>query len=124
MSLLSHRLQLRVAQKQILTPGLVQMVTVLQLNRLELKEMINQEMSENPVLEESAEMGDEITPEELQALLERERLGDPADSALLQSMHESTNSVAGDSYSEPPPETSLGGRICRNRRSPGSKTRC
>src|SRR3954452_22933736 len=106
MSLLSPRLQLRVAQKQILTPGLVQMVTVLQLNRLELKEMINQEMSENPVLEESTEMGDEITPEELQALLERERLGDPADSALLQSMNESTNSVAGDiDYSEPPPET-------------------
>ena len=40
MSSLSPRLQLRVAQKQILTPGLVQMVTVLQLNRLELKDMI------------------------------------------------------------------------------------
>ena len=67
MSLLSPRLQLRVAQKQILTPGLVQMVTVLQLNRLELKEMINQEMVENPVLEESAEAGEEMTPEEVQA---------------------------------------------------------
>ncbi len=53
MSLLSPRLQLRVAQKQILTPGLVQMVTVLQLNRLELKEMITQEIVKNPVLEES-----------------------------------------------------------------------
>ena len=100
MSLLSPRLQLRVAQKQILTPGLVQMVTVLQLNRLELKEMINQEMAENPVLEESAEMGEEMTPEEVQALLERERLGDPADSALLQSMSESTNGCAGHDYSE------------------------
>ena len=55
MSLLSPRLQLKVAQKQILTPGLVQMVTVLQLNRLELKEMITQEIVKNPVLEESAE---------------------------------------------------------------------
>ena len=51
MSLLSPRLQLKVAQKQILTPGLVQMVTVLQLNRLELKEMITQEIVKNPVLE-------------------------------------------------------------------------
>src|SRR5919112_5000533 len=93
MSLLSPRLQLRVAQKQILTPGLVQMVTVLQLNRLELKDMINAEMSQNPVLEESAEMGEELTPEEVQSLLERERLGDPADSALLQSMSESANTV-------------------------------
>ena len=46
------KLNLRVAQKQILTPGLVQMVSVLALNRLELREMINQEMIANPVLEE------------------------------------------------------------------------
>src|SRR5438477_444908 len=55
MSLLSPRLQLRVAQKQILTPGLVQMVTVLQLNRLELKDMITQEIVKHAVLEESVE---------------------------------------------------------------------
>jgi RNA polymerase sigma-54 factor len=48
-------LSLRVAQKQILTPGLVQMVTVLALNKLELREMINHEMVENPVLEELPE---------------------------------------------------------------------
>ena len=52
MSWLQPKLHLRVAQKQILTPGLVQMVSVLALNRLELREMINQEMIENPVLEE------------------------------------------------------------------------
>ncbi|HUI74890.1 MAG TPA: RNA polymerase factor sigma-54 [Candidatus Acidoferrum sp.] len=46
------KLNLKVAQKQILTPGLVQMVSVLALNRLELREMINQEMVANPVLEE------------------------------------------------------------------------
>src|SRR5438445_1551498 len=51
------KLNLKVAQKQILTPGLVQMVSVLALNRLELREMINQEMIENPVLEELSEDG-------------------------------------------------------------------
>ena len=55
MSSLSQRLHLGVQQKQILTPGLVQMVTVLQLNRLELKDMIVNEIAENPVLEEAAE---------------------------------------------------------------------
>jgi len=70
MSLLSPKLQLKVSQKQILTPGLVQMVTVLQLNRLELKEMINQEIVNNPVLEETADGTKEISPEELQPLLE------------------------------------------------------
>ena len=49
------KLNLKVAQKQILTPGLVQMVSVLALNRLELREMINQEMIANPVLEELTE---------------------------------------------------------------------
>src|SRR6185503_3513428 len=83
MSLLSPRLQLKVAQKQILTPGLVQMVTVLQLNRLELKEMISQEVAENPVLEETAEAGEELTPEEVQAILEPERVSEPADKAIL-----------------------------------------
>ena len=87
MSYLAPRLQLKVAQKQILTPGLVQMVTVLQLNRLELKEMITQEIVKNPVLEEATEeAGEEITPEELLPLLEAEAetVTDPADKQILE----------------------------------------
>ncbi|HXJ18304.1 MAG TPA: RNA polymerase factor sigma-54 [Candidatus Polarisedimenticolia bacterium] len=57
MNWLAPKLHLRVAQKQILTPGLVQMVSVLALNRLELKQMINQEIMANPVLEELGEDG-------------------------------------------------------------------
>jgi len=52
MVLLQPKLHLRVSQRQILTPGLVQMVSVLALNKLELRDMINAEMVENPVLEE------------------------------------------------------------------------
>src|SRR6185312_14900284 len=52
MVLLQPKLNLKVTQKQILTPGLVQMVSVLALNKLELKDMINAEIVENPVLEE------------------------------------------------------------------------
>ena len=52
MVLLQPRLSLKVSQRQILTPGLVQMVSVLALNKLELRDMINAEMVENPVLEE------------------------------------------------------------------------
>ena len=51
MVLLQPKLSLRVSQKQILTPGLVQMVSVLALNKLELADMINTELTENPVLE-------------------------------------------------------------------------
>src|SRR6266536_1731975 len=52
MVLLQHKLSVRLSQRQILTPGLVQMVSVLALNKLELKDMITAEMVENPVLEE------------------------------------------------------------------------
>ena len=52
MALLQPKLSLKVAQRQILTPGLMQMVSVLALNKVELKEMIDAEMVENPVLEE------------------------------------------------------------------------
>src|SRR5947208_5261887 len=52
MVLLQPRLHLKVSQRQLLTPALVQMVSVLALNKLELKDMITAEMVENPVLEE------------------------------------------------------------------------
>ena len=52
MALLQPKLSLKVSQRQVLTPGLMQMVSVLALNKLELKEMIDAEMVENPVLEE------------------------------------------------------------------------
>jgi len=65
MSWLEPKLQLKVTQRQILTPGLVQMVSLLQLNKLELREMIEQELMQNPVLEEVAEDG---LPREREAL--------------------------------------------------------
>jgi RNA polymerase sigma-54 factor len=52
MVLLQPKLHLKLTQRQILTPGLVQMVSVLALNKLELRDMITAEMVENPVLEE------------------------------------------------------------------------
>jgi RNA polymerase sigma-54 factor len=63
MALLEHKLTVKLGQRQILTPGLMQMVSVLALNKLELKEMIDAEMVENPVLEEideSVPMLDEV----------------------------------------------------------------
>ncbi len=109
MGSLSPRLQIKVAQKQILTPGLVQMVTVLQLNRLELKDMIAQEVAENPVLEEATEDGpDELPPEELQRLLEAERVPDPADQGILEASGGEAD-LAVESFAEPEIGTSPAG---------------
>jgi len=53
--LLRPRLNVKLTQRQVLTPSLMQMVSVLALNKLELKDMINGELVENPVLEELEE---------------------------------------------------------------------
>ncbi|MBN8730029.1 MAG: RNA polymerase factor sigma-54 [Acidobacteria bacterium] len=107
MSFLSPRLQLKVAQKQILTPGLVQMVSLLQMNRLELKDLIASEVAQNPVLEEGAE-GEDLTPQEVQSLLERERTSDPADQNILDvsesaSLMQGAEATASEAFAEPFP---------------------
>src|SRR5207244_6355619 len=65
MAYLEPKLVVKVSQKQVLTPGLVQMVSLLTLNKLELTEMIQQELVQNPVLEEGTEIVEstEASPE-------------------------------------------------------------
>jgi len=46
------RQNLKLSQQLIMTPQLQQAIKLLQLSRLELVETINQEMEENPLLEE------------------------------------------------------------------------
>jgi RNA polymerase sigma-54 factor len=48
----SQKLQARLAQKLILTPSLQQAIKLLPMTTLELAELLNQEMVENPMLEE------------------------------------------------------------------------
>ena len=56
---LEQKLSLRLAQKLVMTPSLQQAIKLLQLTRMELETVLNQELVENPVLEEREE-----TPEE------------------------------------------------------------
>lgn len=64
------------------------MVTVLQMTRMELKDLIVNEVAENPVLEEGQDGGEELSPEELQSLLEAERVQNPADQVILEATNE------------------------------------
>ena len=100
MALLQPKMSLKVSQRQVLTPGLMQMVSVLALNKLELKEMIDAEMVENPVLEEIDEtvpMLDEVVGrQERQERLERIELMDrPAEGVVAEPA-----AVAKDSFEE------------------------
>jgi RNA polymerase sigma-54 factor len=49
---------LRLSQQLVMTPQLQQAIKLLQLNRMELQEVVTQEMMENPILEEVAETAD------------------------------------------------------------------
>jgi RNA polymerase sigma-54 factor len=94
MALLQPKLNLKVAQRQVLTPGLMQMVSVLALNKLELKEMIDAEMVENPVLEEI----DESVPMLDQVAGREEKLERPVEEATAPPPKDPFNEIDFGSY--------------------------
>ncbi len=52
--------QLRLSQQLVMTPQLQQAIKLLQLSRLELADVVQQELQENPVLEEGQEADEEL----------------------------------------------------------------
>lgn len=63
---LESRLELKLAQKLVLTPQLQMAIKLLHMPQLELSQTLNQELVENPLLEESADTAvtEELTQEE------------------------------------------------------------
>jgi RNA polymerase sigma-54 factor len=61
---LEQKLQLRLAQKLVMTPSLQQAIKLLHMTRLELRNELTQELEDNPVLEESEELREEETSDE------------------------------------------------------------
>ena len=51
--------QLKLTQHLVMTPQLQQAIKLLQLNQLELEHLVEQELQENPVLEDVREVDDE-----------------------------------------------------------------
>jgi len=56
---LEQKLSLRLAQKLVMTPSLQQAIKLLQMTRMELQNVLTQEMEENPLLEEADELFEE-----------------------------------------------------------------
>ena len=52
---LEMRQQMKLTQQLVMTPQLQQAIKLLQLSRIELQELVSQELEENPILEESLE---------------------------------------------------------------------
>src|SRR5262249_21982583 len=75
---LEQKLNLRLSQRLVMTPSLQQAIKLLQMSRLELQEVLNQEMVENPILEEQEEMAE---AERTEATRETEEAPAPAEAA-------------------------------------------
>jgi RNA polymerase sigma-54 factor len=61
---LEQKLNLRLSQRLVMTPSLQQAIKLLQMSKLELEEVLTQEMVENPLLEEEQEETAETEPAE------------------------------------------------------------
>jgi len=60
------RQQLKMTQQLVMTPQLQQAIKLLQLTRLELQDLVRQELEENPLLEENNELAETIEPDTLE----------------------------------------------------------
>lgn len=67
---------LKLSQQLVLTPQLQQAIKLLQLSRFELSELIQDELLENPVLEEAPQAEEEEVPDEVGKEIESEPLVD------------------------------------------------
>ncbi|HTD53346.1 MAG TPA: RNA polymerase sigma-54 factor, partial [Thermoanaerobaculia bacterium] len=78
---LEQKLNLRLSQRLVMTPSLQQAIKLLQMSKLELEEILTQEMVENPLLEEEQEETPEPEPAEGAEARKEEVAAPPADSA-------------------------------------------
>jgi RNA polymerase sigma-54 factor len=65
------RQQMKLSQQLVMTPQLQQAIKLLQLSRIELQDVVRQELEENPVLDEAPEIEENREAEQLE-LLEKE----------------------------------------------------
>ncbi|MEM6292677.1 MAG: RNA polymerase factor sigma-54 [Myxococcota bacterium] len=74
---LNMRQELRMSQQLVMTPQLQQAIKLLQLSRIELQDLVRSELLENPLLDDSQEMGsnneEPVTSVEMQDGLENQR---------------------------------------------------
>jgi len=112
MAYLEPKLVVKATQKQVLTPGLVQMVSLLTLNKLELTEMIQQELVQNPVLEEGTEIVEstENAPE-LDAAREAPEQAQTADADGTDAEYEALTEAAARDHCVTEPEPTAEGAV-------------
>lgn len=102
---LEQKLNLRLSQRLVMTPSLQQAIKLLQMSKLELEEVLTQEMTENPILEEEQEEQEQEEQEEAavearEKAKEGEREGEPAVAAEGPAAAEAAPEKERDSFEE------------------------
>ncbi|HEY7575429.1 MAG TPA: RNA polymerase sigma-54 factor, partial [Thermoanaerobaculia bacterium] len=80
---LEQKLSLKLSQRLVMTPSLQQAIKLLQMSKLELEEVLTQEMVENPLLEEEQE--ETAAPEETREAAAEETAAAPSPSPTPES---------------------------------------
>jgi RNA polymerase sigma-54 factor len=88
------RQELKLSQQLVMTPQLQQAIKLLQLSRMELVDLVHEEMLENPILEDDMDAGDRALQRELmggdeQATIQMERAGEterPIDQPIVENL--------------------------------------
>ena len=95
---LNMRQELRMSQQLVMTPQLQQAIKLLQLSRMELQDLVRGELLENPLLDESQEMGttteEPVSSVEMQDSLEMNRAETP--DTICKDLVDAANAAGGD----------------------------
>ena len=98
---LHMRQDIRMSQSLVMTPQLQQAIKLLQLSRMELSELVRDELMENPLLEEAAELG--TTAEEPVSSIElQDAVDQPSEAPADASSSDSSDPITADG---PPKES-------------------
>src|SRR4051812_6328234 len=85
----------KLSQQLVMTPQLQQAIKLLQLSRMELVDLVREEMMENPVLEDGAEISQEMGKDDPDAKVEAGLQGETELSAASNEQSSQTTEVTG-----------------------------
>src|SRR6478735_6308257 len=90
----------KLSQQLVMTPQLQQAIKLLQLSRMELVDLVREEMMENPVLEDGAEIAQEMGKDDPDAKVEAGLSGETELSAPSESTQATTEVTGNETSSE------------------------
>src|ERR1700745_2848751 len=86
---------LKLSQQLVMTPQLQQAIKLLQLSRMELVDLVREEMMENPILEDGEVTAQEVAKDDPDAKMEAGLQGEPELPSASTETRDATSEVTG-----------------------------